>query len=83
MNDYEKIKKELPSFHVSDIDEVNIFVDEKPDVVEKCIYCNEKWSEKMLRIYQQSGYCETCYDSREYIYIFCDKCGKLVYKKEV
>ena len=49
----------------------------------KCVYCNKDWTPKMLEIYIESGYCETCYNTDRYTFIACENCGKIVYKKEV
>lgn len=56
-------------------------IHEKPESVEKCIYCNADWSPEMMGLYIESGYCETCYDSEYLTVIACSKCGKVVYKK--
>lgn len=58
-------------------------IDYKSDIKKKevCVFCNAEWTFKMFKLYEESGYCESCWWSETVTLIYCGSCGKIVYKK--
>lgn len=51
-----------------------------------CPFCGQVWTSRMEQsMYESQAGCDTCGFGQEFHYtieIYCDNCGKLVYKKD-
>lgn len=52
-----------------------------PESIVQCVFCNAPWSPEMLQLFEESGYCESCFNSSPQVFIACSSCGRIVYAK--